>query len=174
MVDEGGANYDDEELDEDYIAEEEEESEKVEMEPEDEEQELPNPPMNDLVAIMAQQTWLLQALVQDRQGRRENAHGLEARLSEFMKFRPPTFEHTEDPLEADDWLREINKKLDIIHARGRDHVLLAAHQLIGRAGEWWDNYSNASENPENITWEEFQEAFHEYHIPEGIMEMKAE
>ena len=78
LVDEGGANYDDEELDEDYIAEEEEESEKVEMEPEDEEQELPNPPMNDLVAIMAQQTWLLQALVQDRQGRRDNVRELEA------------------------------------------------------------------------------------------------
>jgi hypothetical protein len=91
-----------------------------------------------------------------------------------MKFRPPTFDHAEDPLEADDWLREINKKLDIIHAGGKDRVLLAAHQLIGTAGEWWDNYSNASESPENITWDEFQEAFREYHIPEGIMEMKAE
>jgi hypothetical protein len=48
-----GANYDDEELDEDYVAEEEEESEEVEMEPENEEQELPEPPMNDLVAVMA-------------------------------------------------------------------------------------------------------------------------
>jgi len=144
------------------------------MEPEDEEQELPNPPTNNLVAVMAQQTRLLQALVQDRQGCRDNARGPEARLSEFMKFRPPTFDHAEDPLEADDWLREINKKLDIIHARGIDRVLLAAHQLIGTAGEWWDNYSNASENPENITWDEFQEAFREYHTPEGIMEMKAE
>ena len=130
--------------------------------------------MNDLVAVMAQQNRLLQALVQDRQGCRDNVRELEAQLSEFMKFRPPTFEHAEDPLKADDWLREINKKFDIIHARGRDRVILAAHQLIGTAGEWWDNYSNASENPENITWDEFQEAFREYHIPEGIMEMKAE
>ena len=91
-----------------------------------------------------------------------------------MKFRPPTFDHAEDLLEADDWLREINKRLDIIHARGRDRVLLAAHQLIRTAGKWWDNYSSASENPEHITWEEFQEAFKEYHIPKGIMEMKAD
>ena len=102
MAYEEGANYDDEELDEDYIAEEEEESEELEMEPEDEEQELPKPPMNDLVAVMAQQTRLLQALVQDRHGRRENVRGPEARLLEFMKFRPPTFDHAEDPLEADD------------------------------------------------------------------------
>ena len=107
MAYEEGANYDDEELDEDYIAEEEEESEELEIESEDEEQELPEPPMNDLVAVMAQQTRLLQALVQDRHGRRENIRGPEARLSEFMKFRPPTFDHAEDPLEADDWHHKI-------------------------------------------------------------------
>ena len=72
-----------------------------------------------------------------------------------MKFRAPTFDNSEDPLEADDWLREINKKLNIIHARGRDRVLLAAHQLVGTAREWWDNYIHTSENPEAITWEEF-------------------
>jgi len=130
--------------------------------------------MNDLVAVMAQQTRLLQALVQDRHGRCENVRGPKARILEFMKFRPPTFDHPKDPLEANDWLREVNKKLDIIHARGKDRVLLTAHQLIGTAGEWWDNYSNTSEDPENITWDEFQEAFREYHILEGIMEMKAE
>ena len=91
-----------------------------------------------------------------------------------MKFRPPTFDNAEGPLEANDWLRKINKKLDIIHTGGKDRVLLAAHQLIGTAGEWWDNYSNTSEDPENITWDKFQEAFREYHILEGIMEMKAE
>ena len=83
--------------------------------------------MNDLVVVMAQQTRLLQALVQDQHGRRENVPGPEARLSEFMKFRPPTFDHAEDPLKADDWIHEINKKLDIIHARGRDQILLTAH-----------------------------------------------
>ena len=57
-----GANYDEDDMDEDYVAEEEEESEEVEMEPEDEEQELPEPPMNDLVAIMANQARLLEAL----------------------------------------------------------------------------------------------------------------
>ena len=93
-------------MDEDYVAEEEEESEEVEMEPEDEEQELPEPPMNDLVAVMAQQTRLLDALLQDRQGHRKNTRGPEARLSEFMKFRPPTFDHAEDLLEANQASRD--------------------------------------------------------------------
>ena len=63
LVHEEGANYADEDMDEDYVVEEEEESEEVELEPEEEEQELPEPPMNDLVAVMAQQTRLLEALV---------------------------------------------------------------------------------------------------------------
>ena len=48
------------------------------MDPEDEEQELPEPLMNDLVAIMAHQTRLLEALVQNRSGHCENARGPEA------------------------------------------------------------------------------------------------
>jgi hypothetical protein len=52
--------------------------------------------------------------------------------------------------------------------------MLASHQLVGSAGEWWDNYREAVEDPKSITWDEFQEAFRDYHIPEGIMEMKAD
>jgi len=68
-------------MDADYKVEEEVKSEEVELEPEEEEQELPEPRMNDLVAVMAQQTRLLETLVQDQQGRRENARGPDARLS---------------------------------------------------------------------------------------------
>jgi Retrotransposon gag protein len=170
----GRDSNEDEETDEDYVAEEEEESEEVELESEKEDPEIPKPSRNDLVTVLTNQTRVLEELARTQQESRENAHGQEVRLSEFMKFKPPTFDSTDDPLEADDWLREINKKLDIVHATGRDRVLLASHQLVGSAAEWWDNYSQAAENPEEITWEEFQETFREYHIPEGIMEIKAE
>jgi Retrotransposon gag protein len=140
----------------------------------EEHQKLPEPPMNDLITVLTNQTHVLEEIARIQQEYRENARSQEARLSEFMKFKPPTFNSTDDPLEADDWLREINKKLDIIHARGRDRVLLASHQLVGSAAEWWNSYSQASENSEEIYWEEFQEVFREYHIPEGIIEMKAE
>ena len=82
------------------------------------------------------------------------------RMSEFMRLRPPTFDSAdEEPLAADDWLREINKKLDIVAAGDQERVMLAAHQLLGAAGEWWDNYREATTNPTAITWNEFQQAF---------------
>ena len=34
-----------------------------------------------------------------------------SKLSEFQKTRPTTFSHTDKPLEADDWLRHIERKL---------------------------------------------------------------
>ena len=36
-----------------------------------------------------------------------------SKLSELQKTRPPTFAHTDRPLEADDWLRDIERKLII-------------------------------------------------------------
>ena len=53
-------------------------------------------------------------------------------------------------------------------------VILATHQLVGAVGEWWENYQDAANEPKAITWQEFMEKFCEYHIPEGIMEIKAE
>ena len=37
----------------------------------------------------------------------------QSKLSELQKMRPPTFSHTNKPLEADDWLRDMERKLII-------------------------------------------------------------
>src|SRR6266540_70721 len=135
---------------------------------------LPDPPANDLVAVMANQTRLMEALAQGINNR-GGGQGYHSKMIEFMRLRPATFDHTdEDPLVDDDWLRAISKKLEVVNANDQEKVILASHQLTGAAGEWWDNYQDSTENPAAITWAEFQEEFRKYHIPEGIMEMKAD
>jgi hypothetical protein len=47
-------------------------------------------------------------------------------------------------------------------------------QLRGAAQSWWESYLATHANPEAITWEEFRENFHGYHVPEGLMTMKKE
>ena len=91
----------------------------------------------------------------------------------FMRLHPPTFNSAKDPLLVDVWLRAITKKLNALRAIDEEKVNLATHQLVGAAGEWWENYHDAANEPDAITWQEFVEAFHEYHIPIGIMEIKA-
>ena len=54
-----------------------------------------------------------------------------------------------------------------------EKVNLATHQLVEVANEWWENYQDAANEPDAITWQEFVEAFCEYDIPKGIMEIKA-
>jgi hypothetical protein len=39
---------------------------------------------------------------------------------------------------------------------------------------WWESYCDAHENLGSISWEEFAKAFHEHHVPEGVMDAKVE
>ena len=92
-----------------------------------------------------------------------------------MRFHPPTFDSAEDdPLLVDDWLCTITNKLNAVRATDGEKVILATHQLVVTASEWWENYQEAANELEAIIWQEFVEKFHEYHIPEGILEIKAE
>ena len=80
----------------------------------------------------------------------------------------------DDPLLVDDWLHTITKKLNAVRVTEEEKVIWATHQLVGATGEWWEKYLDAANKPEAITWQEFKEKFCEYHILEGIMEIKVE
>ena len=124
---------------------------------------------------MASQTQLLQQLVQIvAQNQETPKKGLRKRIKRFLKLKPPTFDHSDDPLEAEDWLREIEKKLDLTACIDEECVALATHQLKGTARDWWDSYCYAHENPAHISWKELTEAFRKYHIPPQLIINKAE
>ena len=89
-----------------------------------------------------------------------------------MRTQPPTFSNSSKPMDADDWLHSIAKKLAIARCDNHDKVLYAAHQLEGTVAEWWENYCEAHENPQDITWAEFSIAFRRYHVLDGIVEIK--
>ena len=55
---------------------------------------------------------LMQALVQNQQNQPIGGAPRDKR-GEFLKGCPPVFSHATDPLEADDWLRTVEKELNI-------------------------------------------------------------
>jgi hypothetical protein len=57
------------------------------------------------------------------------------RHKEFMSHNPPTYSHSSDPLDADDWLKTITKKLEIVQCTDREMFLYAAGRLVGQAGD---------------------------------------
>jgi hypothetical protein len=53
------------------------------------------------------------------------------RLEDFQRTKPPTFSYAMDPMDADDWLKSIEKKLQVVQCNNCEKVLLASHQLSG-------------------------------------------
>jgi hypothetical protein len=72
------------------------------------------------------------------------------KLGEFQRTKPPAFSHSVEPMDADDWLKIVEKKLQVVQCNNREKVLFAAHQLVGPAADWWDAYVEAHKELETI------------------------
>jgi hypothetical protein len=113
---------------------------------------------------------------QNQQHQHQQQHAPQARDKhrDFMSHDSLAFSHAVDPLDADDWLKVIGKKLDITQCNDREKVLYASGRLEGAASDWWDALTAAHANADAITWQEFQVNFHAHHIPSGVMRLKKE
>ena len=82
---------------------------------------------------MMMQTQLLQQMAQNMQNMEhgnENAPPqVRDKRGEFLKGHPPVFKHSTDPLQADDWLRAIERQLEIAQCDEKEKVLYASGQL---------------------------------------------
>ena len=85
------------------------------------------PPLT-IEQLLAVQTQLMQALMQNQQNQQVGGAPRDKR-GEFLKGRPPVFSHATDPLEADDWLRAVEKQLNIAQCDDQQKVLYASGQL---------------------------------------------
>jgi hypothetical protein len=70
---------------------------------------------------------------------------------EFMSHKPPTFSNSADPLQADDWLKPVEKMLNIAQCSDREKVLYTSGHLTGPAVDWWDAYCAAHVAVNTIT-----------------------
>jgi hypothetical protein len=75
-------------------------------------------------------------------------------------------------MDAEDWLKGVEKKLVIAQCTDREKVLFVAHQLYGTAANWWETYCNTHANVDTITWNEFKARFYTHCMPRGTMKLK--
>ena len=114
----------------------------------------------------------MQALVQNQQNQQVGGAPCDKR-GEFLKGRPPVFSRATNPLEADDWLRVVERQLNIAQCDNQQKVLYALGQLQGEAQDWSESFEyGRPTNAPPVTWQEFKENFKSYHIPEGLIELK--
>jgi hypothetical protein len=58
------------------------------------------------------------------------------RLGDFQRTKPPTFSYAVKPMDADDWLKSVEKKLQVVQCNNHEKVLLPFHQLSGPTANW--------------------------------------
>jgi hypothetical protein len=135
-----------------------------------------NPPPSTLEQVLMMQAQMLQTMQQTMANMQQNQQAPQPqqrdKLGDFQRTKPPSFSHCVEPMDADDWLKTLEKKLQIVQCNNREKVLLASCHLTGPAADWWDAYVEAHEEPDSINWNEFKAVFHSHHVPEGIMKLK--
>jgi hypothetical protein len=77
----------------------------------------PPPPPLTLEQVLAMQAQMLQTMQQTL----VNLHAqpqapllLRDRLGDFQRTKPPTFSYAVEPMDADDWLKYVEKKLQVV------------------------------------------------------------
>jgi hypothetical protein len=53
-------------------------------------------------------------------------------------------------MEAEDWLKGVEKKLMIAQCMNHEKVLFGAHQLSGTTANWWEMYCNTHVDVDSI------------------------
>ena len=75
-------------------------------------------------------------------------------------------------MDAEDWLMDIERKLQIVGCNDEEKVWYATYLLSGPAASWWENIVAIHPPETRFTWAIFQEKFRAHHVPESIVELK--
>jgi hypothetical protein len=91
--------------------------------------------------LLAMQNQLMQVVLQTLNQRQLNHQAQQqyqppppppqSRLGEFLRTHPTTFSQAKDQMEAEYWLKGVEKKLVIAQCMDHEKVLFAVHQLYG-------------------------------------------
>lgn len=85
----------------------------------------------------------------------------------------PTFEGQVDPLEAEKWLRQVEKKFLMQAVPEEVKPMLISSYLVGEAEEWWDSTAPViAPAGQTITWSMFREEFLDQYFPAAIRTRK--
>jgi hypothetical protein len=138
-------------------------------------QQLPPPPPMSIEQMFMMQTQAVQAIgqtlaaIQQQQPPPPQPQMPRDKRAEFMGGHPPTFAHSSDPMDAEDWLRTVERELHTAQCHDMEKVLYGPRLLRGAAQSWWESYLATHANPDTITWEEFRGSFRQYHVCWGLV-----
>ena len=117
-----------------------------------------------------QNKFMQHILSQTGQGRDNGGRGVS--LSDFRNTRPLPFASAAEPMDAEDWLRDTERKLNTVGCNNEEKLRYTTYLLSGPAASWWEGILAIKPPEVTITWAEFKERFRDTHVPESIVELK--
>jgi hypothetical protein len=90
----------------------------------------PPPPPLTLEQVLAMQAQMLQTVQQtlvSLHAQPQAPPPPRDRLGDFQRTKPSIFSYALDPMDADDWLKSVEKKLQVVQRNNHEKVLLASH-----------------------------------------------
>jgi hypothetical protein len=136
----------------------------------------PLPPPPDYMAAMMQQFELnrqfMTGIMQQFPRLDANQQPLSITLPEFMRLSPSFFRNTVNPLDADDWLRDISYEMESAGVTPANYVTFATYLLKGPASQWWATHRQTLSPGTVVTWAEFKIAFRARYIPQAVIARK--
>jgi hypothetical protein len=106
----------------------------------------------------------------NREVQNDGVHGVS--LADFRNTKPLPFASAPEPMDAEEWLLDTERKLNTVNCNDSEKLRYATHLLCGPTAAWWDNIVAIHPPGRVFTWEEFKKKFGESNVPESIMELK--
>ena len=92
-------------------------------------------------------------------------------IKDFKALIPPVFRGGVNFLEAEHWLKEVKKILDVLEVPQERRVSLASFMLRDEADSWWDMVKNTHDVP-HMGWTQFEELLLAKYFPEAMRRQK--
>ncbi|GMN22511.1 hypothetical protein TIFTF001_047444 [Ficus carica] len=87
----------------------------------------------------------------------------------FRRMKAPEFEGSTNPIEADNWLIDLQVALNFLRLNDQERVLCASFMLRKDARLWWETVQ-IWRDVTMMTWEDFVEEFKEKYFNTEVME----
>lgn len=105
--------------------------------------------------------------------RAEDEEGKVMRIQgEFRKSKPLVFKGLPDPIMAEEWLRQMKRKMTNQRIPENLRVTIASTYLEGQAYHWWESVESM-QGTVSMNWEGFERIFLEKYFPSIMKEEKA-
>jgi hypothetical protein len=77
-----------------------------------------------------------------------------------------------EPLEADLWLRQTEKILDLLECTEEQKVVCTRSLFQGSASYWWESVERKLAGSTPITWDVLKKEFENYYLPQSFRDVK--